>query len=144
MHISAQFLWTLVPYLLPAAVLAIPLALVCAVAMRVRGLRKAVRNCEQSVQAEAAQLTNAVNELKHKFTEFEKQGVIQAQTEPQEAGLGDIARGKVLKMHRVGRAPEQIAQSLGLPKGEVDLLIKVHKIVMRPYEGVSPAERLGA
>jgi len=48
--------------------------------------------------------------------------------------LNGTVRSKVLKMHRLGQAPERIADNLRLPKGEVDLLVKVHQIVMRPYE----------
>ncbi len=137
-------LWSLIPYLIPAAVVVIPLALVCGIDLRVRRLRKSVRNCEASIQAEAAQLTNALNELKRKFAELETNGGARLDPEPQDAGLSDMARGKVLKMHRVGRPPEHIAETLGLAKGEVDLLIKVHKVVMQPYQGVAPAGRVTA
>jgi hypothetical protein len=139
-----QFLWMLVPYLLPAAILAVPLALIAAIDVRVRQLGKAVRACDAAIQSEAAQLTNAVNDLKRMVTELESKEGARSDGEPQEAGLSDLARGKVLKMHRVGRASEQIAETLGLPKGEVDLLIKVHKIVMQPYEGLAPAAKLRA
>ena len=39
-------------------------------------------------------------------------------------------------MHRLGQSPDRIVGALRVPKGEVDLLVKVHKIVMRPYEEV--------
>ena len=50
--------------------------------------------------------------------------------------VNNTLRSKVLKMHRLGQSPDRIAGALRVPKGEVDLLVKVHKIVMRPYEGV--------
>jgi hypothetical protein len=37
-------------------------------------------------------------------------------------------------MHRLGQPADRIADNLRVPKGEVDLLVKVHQIVMRPYE----------
>ena len=46
-------------------------------------------------------------------------------------------------MHRLGQSPDRIAGSLRLPKGEVDLLVKVHRIVMRPYEDVRLAPSAG-
>ncbi len=95
------------------------------------------RNCDAAIQAEAAQLTNAVNELKRRVGGTRECRRNRNNPGPQEAGLSDMARGKILKMHRVGRASEQIAETLGLPKGEVDLLVKVHKIVMQPYEGAA-------
>ena len=50
--------------------------------------------------------------------------------------VNNTLRSKVLKMHRLGQSPDRIAGALRVPKGEVDLLVKVHKIVMRPYEEV--------
>ena len=50
------------------------------------------------------------------------------------SGLNTTLRSKVLKMHRMGQSMDHIADSLRVPKGEVDLLVKVHRIVMRPYE----------
>jgi hypothetical protein len=132
-----QIFWTMFPYLIQACIVLIPLSLVFAVDFRVRRLGKSIRKCDAAIQAEAAQLTNAINELKRRMAELES-GTNVKIAEPQESGLGDIARGKVLKMHRVGRDAGQIAETLGLPKGEVDLLVKVHKIVMKPYQDVAP------
>lgn len=36
-------------------------------------------------------------------------------------------RSQVLRMYRRGESAEQIAATLGLPRGEVDLLLKVHQ-----------------
>jgi DNA-directed RNA polymerase specialized sigma24 family protein len=35
-----------------------------------------------------------------------------------------------LRLHRRGSSPEQIAEALDIPLGEVDLLVKVHRIVI--------------
>lgn len=39
-------------------------------------------------------------------------------------------RAQVLRMHRRGEPPEQIASLMEVPRQEVDLLIKVHRIVI--------------
>jgi hypothetical protein len=39
-------------------------------------------------------------------------------------------RSQVLRMHRKGDAPEQIAIALEVPLQEVDLLLKVQRIVL--------------
>ncbi len=52
-------------------------------------------------------------------------------------GLNSTTRSKVLKMHWLGQSADQIAGKLGLQKGEVDLLIKVHQITMRALENPS-------
>jgi len=39
-------------------------------------------------------------------------------------------RGQVLRLFRRGDSPRQIASSLGMNRGEVDLIIKVHQMVL--------------
>ena len=55
-------------------------------------------------------------------------------TQPASVALNATTRSKVLKMHRLGGTPEQIATALNTPKGEVMLLLKVHQIVMQAIE----------
>jgi hypothetical protein len=45
-------------------------------------------------------------------------------------GLNLNKRSHALRMHRRGEGPEQIAAALELPRQEVDLLLKVHRIVI--------------
>ena len=47
------------------------------------------------------------------------------------AGLNLDKRSQALRMHRRGEAPAQIAAALELPRQEVELLLKVHRIVLR-------------
>ena len=46
-------------------------------------------------------------------------------------GLNLQKRSQVLRMHRKGDPPDRIASALELPLQEVDLLIKVHRIVIK-------------
>jgi hypothetical protein len=39
-------------------------------------------------------------------------------------------RSQALRMHRQGERADQIAENLSLPRQEVDLLLKVHRIVI--------------
>jgi TolA-binding protein len=45
-------------------------------------------------------------------------------------GLNLTKRSQALRMHRRGDSPAQIAATLEIPLQEVDLLIKVHRIVL--------------
>ena len=45
-------------------------------------------------------------------------------------GLNLSKRSHALRMHRRGEGVEQIASALELPRQEVDLLLKVHRIVL--------------
>jgi hypothetical protein len=53
---------------------------------------------------------------------------------PLSAGSNATVRAKVLKMNRLGQSVDQIAESLHLSRGEVLLLLKVHRIVLRTFE----------
>jgi len=46
------------------------------------------------------------------------------------AGLNLSKRSQVIRMHRNGDAPDRIAVALEIPLQEVELLIKVHRIVI--------------
>jgi hypothetical protein len=46
------------------------------------------------------------------------------------AGLNLSKRSQALRMHRRGEGAEQIAAALELPRQEVELLLKVHRIVL--------------
>jgi hypothetical protein len=50
---------------------------------------------------------------------------------PPKSGLNMGKRSQVLRMRRRGDAPEQIAIALEIPLQEVDLLLKVQRIVLR-------------
>ncbi len=46
-------------------------------------------------------------------------------------GFNLSKRSQALRMHRRGEASEQIATSLDVPRQEVELLLKVHRIVIQ-------------
>lgn len=128
-----QTLVALLPYIFVVVSMVATLGLFIGMSRRLGKVSKAVATCETWTQAEAAQITNAVNELKRRVAELETQDRDCSDLEPA-MGLTNAARGKVYKLHRSGEAADHIAQKLRLPKGEVDLLIKVQQVVMRPYE----------
>lgn len=45
-------------------------------------------------------------------------------------GLNLTKRSQALRMHRRGEPPDQIAAALEIPRQEIDLLLKVHRIVI--------------
>ena len=49
---------------------------------------------------------------------------------PARSGINLSKRTQVLRMHRTGRDSAAIAAELALPRSEVELLIKVHRIVL--------------
>ena len=53
-----------------------------------------------------------------------------ATSSPLKSGLNMSRRSQVLRMHRRGDAPEHISVALEVPLQEVDLLLKVQRIVL--------------
>jgi hypothetical protein len=136
-------LLTLLPYLTVAANLALVLGILLGLNQRVRDLRARNGKLEKRLEVETMRLSGEIGELKGQILELEQtENSLSSGT----AAPGSVAatgnsvnntlRSKVLKLHRLGQPLDRIAGSLRVPKGEVDLLVKVHKIVMRPYEEV--------
>jgi hypothetical protein len=129
----------LLPYLLLSAVIVIALGLFLGLNQRVQRLRSLVARFNQCSEARAMELANRLVELRQRMTEASHTPAVPPV--PEEAAssalLEGATRGRVLKMHRLGQSGDRIAGALRLPKGDVDLLIKVNRIAMRPYEGSS-------
>jgi len=128
-------LWmALLPCALSALGLIASVGLFAGITRRVRKNGKRILACEASVQSEAAQLTNAINELKRRIADLENAELRNTGEQQPVSDLSGAARGRVFKLHRAGQASSDIAHKLRLSKGEVELLIKAQRIVMRPYE----------
>ena len=124
--------------------LILPLALACAFALAgialssfvllnlrttVRGMAEESARQRETFQSEIAALRTRIDELAaHEVRE--RQEAISA-AGPVRPGLNLNKRASALRMHRRGDAPRQIAATLDIPLQEVDLLLKVHQIVMQ-------------
>lgn len=49
---------------------------------------------------------------------------------PSPVSMNINKRGQALRMHRRGESLEQIASALQMPRSEVELLLKVHRVVL--------------
>lgn len=125
---------TLLPYLTVAANLLLVLGILLGLSQRVRKLRMRAANQDKIAQVESASVSAEIGELKRRIQDLEDSVTMGSQAAPAESSLNHTLRSKVLKMHRLGQPPDRIAGSLRVNRGEVDLMVKVHKIVMRPYE----------
>lgn len=125
----------LAPYILLAANTILLLALFIGINWRVIKLKTRIQTREASSSAEVARVSNEVKELSQRLVILEKEERTAQTTDPGAGGINSSLRGKALKMHRLGKPADQIAQTLRLRRGEVDLLTKVHAIVMRAYQG---------
>jgi type II secretory pathway component PulM len=125
---------------------ALPLALLCGLALASAALsflalaraRVLAGVAERRARAQTGQLGETVEAVEKAVESLseEVRGLRQhppAATPdggPPRAGLNLSKRSQALRMHRRGEPPEQIAATLAVSRQEVDLLLKVHRIVM--------------
>ena len=73
---------------------------------------------------------NGWTSLTAQVRELERQPAVTLTPGLPKPGMNVVKRSQALRMHRRGDRPEQIAAALDLPRQEVDLLLKVHSIVI--------------
>jgi hypothetical protein len=88
--------------------------------------RTGLERCEASVEA----LRKTADGLAAQLREFERHPSVAPLPGSPRLGLNLCKRSQVLRMHRKGDPPDQIAAALEVPRQEIDLLIKVHRIVI--------------
>ena len=126
--------------LVPLMALALNLILVLGVFFGLHrplwNLRKRVADCEGKIDSAGVQVVDKIRDVERKVSELaEIDASVPAGLTPiPGSGINTTLRSKALKMHRMGQSSERIAESLRVSRGEVELLIKVHQVVMRPYE----------
>ena len=124
----------LLPYIAIGISLIVFLGLFFQLTRTVEKLRSRLGKIEAQVP-QATDLSARISGLNLRIGELESSGAPRAEALTGKPGaLSGTVRSKVLKMHRLGQPADRIADNLRVPKGEVDLLVKVHQIVMRPYE----------
>jgi hypothetical protein len=130
----------LLPYVLLAANTVLLLALFFGINQRLRNISARAKTREAALEMEASRNSNAIKELTNRIAILEKEDRQFSSTETGAGGLNTTLRGKVLKMHRLGQPADRISEVLRIPRGQVDLLVKVHTIVMRTYQASTAPE----
>ena len=93
-----------------------------------RAARRSAKAGEERLQADLGSLRDSVSGLAAQLDEIRVAAASgYAAARP---GMNLTKRSQVLRMHRRGESPDQIASSLDLPRQEIELLLKVHRIVM--------------
>jgi len=96
----------------------------------IRALEKRGQAKDTALAEGVAAVQAALDGVRAEQRELQEQTGMLVAPAPARSGLNLNKRGQVLQMYRRGQAPEQIAKLLGLPLTEIDLLIKVHQIVL--------------
>lgn len=88
----------------------------------------------QAVAAETAALRTSLrkelNEMQTDLQEAKQRTGVLVPPSPPKSGFNLNKRSQALRMSRLGEKPENIASALGLPRQEIELLMKIQKIVI--------------
>ncbi|MGH9694623.1 MAG: hypothetical protein ACRD5Z_10800 [Bryobacteraceae bacterium] len=82
----------------------------------------------EPLEAKVAQMSAEVDELRERLGERDAERPLPAGWAPEMAGVNLNRRGQVLRLRRRGRTVEEIASTLEMPRGEVELMVKVHEL----------------
>ncbi len=99
----------------------------------IRGLLRRYQQERKQVQDLESALNDArlaMQRLETDLRAVERQTGMLVAPAPARSGLNLSKRTHVLRMHRAGQDGATIATALALPRSEVELLIKVHRIVV--------------
>lgn len=107
--------------------------------LAIAGLKQRLRDADSCTALWRDRWQNRLDDLARNLSDRQKAGEPEPEESPrsrvprQFSDLQMSDRVKILKMHRHGRTPEQISQLLAQPPAHVQMLIKVHGIVMRQW-----------
>jgi hypothetical protein len=85
---------------------------------------------EERCEAIVESLRATQSALEAELREIREQPSIGVSPTSPKPGLNLSTRSQALRMHRRGDPPDRIAATLDIPLQEVDLLVKVHRIVI--------------
>jgi hypothetical protein len=125
--------WILHPgvyFVLLGAGLGLCLYLFLTLKLEIRALQKEAIGREKALAESITAVRSALDGARAEIQEMREQTGMLVAPAPTKSGLNLSKRGQALQMARRGQSSEQIAASLGLPLTEVELLIKVHQIVL--------------
>jgi hypothetical protein len=89
-----------------------------------------VRTAREEQEAALAAMRQVVDDLTAQVHDIRTQPAAAPPAVPQRAALNLSKRSQALRMHRRGETPQKIAAALEIPRQELELLLKVHRIVM--------------
>jgi hypothetical protein len=82
----------------------------------------------ESLEARVAHMAVELDELREQFGERQAERPAPLGWVPEVAGVNLNRRGQVLRLRRRGRTVEEIASTLQMPRGEVELMVKVYEL----------------
>jgi len=123
-----NYLLSLGPYALVAAGSIACLFVFLTLKQEIRRLKSRLDRQQAGEVAAAWNLKVRFEEITLRLRDSEERAGVLVAPEPARSGLNLTKRSQVIRMSRRGERAENIAASLSLPRGEVDLLLKINAL----------------
>jgi hypothetical protein len=95
--------------------------------------------CQKKLAALEMDWKGKMDVLDERWTELSQVSILLVPPPPTRSGLNINKRSQALQRSRRGETPQDIALALSLPQNEVELMVKVQRIVLSGLE--APASR---
>jgi DNA-binding NarL/FixJ family response regulator len=116
-------------YALLVSGIALCLYLFLVVKVEVRKLEARWKRRHQGLEETVHQMQAELAEIRDRLREAEERAGVLVPPAPPRSGLNLSKRTQALRMFARGESPEHIAAALSLPEGEVELLVKVQRML---------------
>lgn len=116
------------PYLFMTAGLSLCISIFYSLKREIHRLRSRLKERDTRQDAAARTILAQIEEMRAELRDAEERTAQLVPPAPARSSLNLNMRTQVLRMVRHGEAEEQIAARLGLPRNEVALVVKVHKL----------------
>ncbi len=125
-----RYLLSLGPYALQAAGLIPCLLIFLSLKQEIQRLKLRLDRQQADEATSARDLKLRLEAMTLRLRDSEDRAGVLVAPEPPRSGLNLTKRSQVIRMSRRGERAENIAASLSLPRGEVDLLLKINALVV--------------
>ena len=99
-----------------------------------RDLRTAEARCQKKLTALELDWKGKMEALDERWKELSQASGLLVPPAPTRSGLNVNKRSQALQMSRRGEKPQDIAAALSIPQNEVELMVKVQRIVLSGLE----------
>ena len=129
-----RLLAQLAPFALLAGGTSICVAIFIALKKELHGLTRRVKEQQREIDNLEQRLTAQVNEMRASLRDIEENSGVLVPPTPPRSGFNLSKRSQAMRMSRRGEDPINIAAALSVPRKEVELLLKVQKIILSTVE----------
>lgn len=129
-----RLLAQLAPFALLAGGTSICVAIFISLKKELHGLTHRVKEQQREIDNLEQRLTAQVNEMRASLHDIEENSGVLVPPTPPRSGFNLSKRSQAMRMSRRGEDPINIAAALSVPRKEVELLLKVQKIILSTVE----------